>query len=172
MKINLAPPSSAPIIRDMIDSLPQDQRDLIAQPDLFTTVNGSSMSCGISTLWGLGATPVSIVNKVLHQRAATDRKWMREAFVVFSDLVHGAGARLCKYIRDNNLGNITEIGPRMNPNTGNMIKIWVWEPPHESLDPKDKYLPVFGKEIYKDGYGDVHYRDDPRFSRHTTEDVY
>lgn len=118
-------------------------------------VLGSFASCGISVLSGLsGTAPARIVDKILKERASTDRKNTREAFVVFSDIdrhpdsTHGGGA-LCRYIKENNLGDIIEAGPRMNPNTGNRIKMWIWSPPHESLNPNDKYLPVHGKRLIR-----------------------
>lgn len=113
---------------------------------------GSYISCGVTHMSGLsGVTPKQIVDKVLVQRHFSDKKTTREAFVLFSDIAGSGGygpspgERLCQYIRDNNLGDIGEFGPRKNPNTDNMIKLWVWMPPHESLEPKDKNMPVYGK---------------------------
>jgi hypothetical protein len=135
-------------------------------------VQGSHCSCGVTMLSGLSETsPEQIVNKVLKQRNQFDTKKIREAFVVFSDIDYSGcrgGNELFKYIKKNNLGHIVEFGPRMNPNTGNMIKIWVWEPPHESLAPKDKWMPVYGKVLKPDVFGNLSiYEEDPRFQRHS-----
>jgi hypothetical protein len=140
----------------------------ITKEMLDATLIWSYTSCGVSVINGLNYTsPERIVYKVLKQRAATDRKLIREAFVVFSDTDNDrdrGGNSLCKYIKDNNLGTIMEMGPRMNPNSGNMIKIWVWAPPHESLSCKDKQMPVFGKKIvHYDGFS--RYVDDPDYPR-------
>jgi hypothetical protein len=146
--------------------------------DTATGIFGAYNSCGISQLAGLGeSTSEEIVNKVLIKRASTDNKTIKEAFVTFSDTYRSQyGRDLCQYIRDNKLGNIAEFGPRMNPNTGNMIMLWVWEPPHVSLNPTDRYLPVYGKEFLKDRYGNIcGYKDpepkDPRFQSRLTGTV-
>lgn len=112
----------------------------------------SFTSCGISQLWHLYATaPAEAVAKIMEQRSGADRT-SREAFVQWSDIdkdINGmqkenGGHLLAAYIRANNLGALYEMGPRMNPNTGNYIKLWVWEPPHKSLHPKDKVMPKKG----------------------------
>jgi hypothetical protein len=130
-------------------------------------VCGTYISCGVSTLSGLSeATPQQIVDKVLKQRSDTDRKTIREAFVIFSDIADTGrgGNALYKHIKDNNLGEIMEFGPRMNPNTGNIIKLWVWAPPHQSLNTVDRHLPVYGKILRRDSKGNFSmYEIDPRF---------
>lgn len=131
-------------------------------------VVGSGCSCGTSILTGLRNTsPKDIVYKVLTQRHPNDYKKVREAFAIFSDTDHKGvfgGNALCSYIRENKLGDIVELGPRQNPNTGNMIKIWIWAPPHESLDSSRKWMPIYGKILRQDGYGNLCiYEDDLRF---------
>lgn len=150
-----------PAVYDHIDSLAAQLG--ISNP---STVDGSYGSCGVSILSGLSHSPAEvIVAKVLKQRHPLDRKRIREAFVTFSDTDNGgkcSGNALYKYIKDNNLGQIHEFGPRMNPNTGNMIKFWVWEPPHETLSPRYKYMPVYGKIQQMDPYGNFSgYADAP-----------
>jgi len=137
---------------------------------------GTYVSCGVTVLMNVVfASPEQIVHKIMKERHPKDNKTIREAFVIFSDKVRddaeaaqyiGTGQRLADYIRANACGEIIEMGPRMNPNSGNMIKIWVWSPAHESLDPKHKYMPVFGKVRMPDMYGNLSiYEDDPRFNR-------
>lgn len=50
------------------------------------------------------------------------------AFYVFSDAdVFGNGLGFSKYIRDNNLGELTEsVEKATNPNSGHDIRVWVW----------------------------------------------
>lgn len=138
---------------------------------------GSYVSCGVTVLMGVSFLhPENIVHKILKERHPKDAKTMREAFVVFSDIdrpdsAYG-GNFLCKYIRENKLGDIIEAGPRMNPNTGNMIKIWIWSPPHESLATKNKFMPVHGKILKTDKYGNLNtYVDDPRFKNSFADSV-
>lgn len=112
-----------------------------------TNVIGTYCSCGVSMLSGIQEAPEEIVYKVLKMRAHTDHKKIKEAFVVFSDTDHDSckvgGNVLYQYIKTHKLGNIVEFGPRMNPNTGNSIKLWVWEPPHDSLSMYNRQMPVW-----------------------------
>ncbi len=56
------------------------------------------------------------------------------AFFVFTDQVsEGNGTSLAKFIVENNLGRITKSRSKVNPNTGNTIKVWVWEIKHGNL---------------------------------------
>lgn len=154
------------VLQFLYDNKFEDAYKAVAGEFSFTKLNllgGSSISCGISTLLGLQVDPKGIVEKILVERSAQDKR-IREAFVIFSDkegrsldgsVLRLGGDALCQYIRDNNLGDILEMGPRTNPNTGNLIKIWVWAPLHEDLSPKNKYMPVYGmqREIVKSAYG-------------------
>lgn len=51
------------------------------------------------------------------------------AFLIFSEPDDGGyynGSRLKRKIESENLGKVTAFKPRMNPNSGNMLKMWVW----------------------------------------------
>lgn len=162
-------PSLTPYIYDSIDQALGAFAGLKLPNDPNAQVFGAYCSCGVSILSGLSYdTPEAIVNKIIKQRSDGDYKKIKEAFVVFSDRHRDyerdqGGNALYKYIKDNNLGDIMEFGPRMNPNTGNMIKLWVWAPPHESLRPKDKLMPVYGKIIKTGSDGIQFYEPAPRF---------
>jgi hypothetical protein len=155
---------------------PPDRPVLFDTWDNYSThagiVNNSNIewsygSCGVTILSGINVTePALIVSKVLTERHKNDRKRIREAFVMFSDKDHSGilgGNALCKYIQETKQGDIVEFGPRMNPNTGNMIKLWIWTPPHESLLPKDRWVPVRGLTLKFGKFG-WEYVEDPRFS--------
>lgn len=143
MTTNTKPPES-PRIYDCFDNLLETLPSIGL--NMKQGVSDSYISCGVSLIFGLQeSTPEQIVNKILKERLITDRKLIREAFVVFSDTVYGRGPILYKYIQDNNLGDIIQMGPRKNPNTGNRIMLWVWAPPHLSLEPRDKNMPIHGK---------------------------
>lgn len=129
---------------------------------------GTNVSCGVTFYWHLNSSndsPERQVAKILKERSTSDKK-IREAFVIFSDTagVNAGGSKLYRYIKENKLGNVMEFGPRMNPNTGNMIKLWVWEPPHESLLPSNRNMPIHGKKLWKDSAGYDHYLE-PNDSR-------
>lgn len=140
-------PHPSPYMYDGIDAfmgvLPDNIQKDISESKLF----GSYFSCGTTMLSGLsGKTPKQIVDKVLVERSENEYKTIREAFVVWSDTNYSQGGEgLFAYIRDNKLGDVIKMGPRMNPNTGNMISIWVWAPPHKSLLPADRQMPIYGK---------------------------
>jgi hypothetical protein len=164
MSLTQSPPPQLPHLYDTFDEFYGAIAHGSAKNDP-NNIFGTYYSCGVSVLSGLSvSSPEQMVNKVLKERAITDTKKIREAFVVFSDVAEGHGGNsLCRYIKDNKLGDIVEFGPRMNPNTGNMIKMWVWSPPHESLHPSNRFMPVHGKRLVTNGLGYPSYNDDPRF---------
>lgn len=153
MNLNSTPaPPELPTILDSFDDLCMSYVGRVlpmgsTPSSSVSDILASYLSCGVSTLKGLShSTPEQIVYKILRERAPTDYKKIREAFVVFSDTSKGPGNRLYAYIKEKNLGNIVEFGPRKNPNTGNLIKLWVWEPPHASLDVEDRMMPIWSKD--------------------------
>ncbi len=169
-------PSTDVAIYDHIDQIFSDLAGKVLPTKPKSHIGGCFFSCGISVLSGVSYTPPEeIVKKVLKVRHSYDSKKIKEAFVVFSDKCRrdsevSGGDILCKYIRDNKLGDILEMGPRMNPNSGNMIKIWVWAPPHESLYPRDRNMPVWGHNMKTDKYGNISYVQDSRFSANNFEE--
>lgn len=165
-------PPEIPYIADMWQVISNSLMGKTVTSELLNSVLGGYISCGVSLLSGLyGAQPQIIVDKILRERATSDSKYIREAFVVFSDVDRQGtltgGNALCEYIRKNNLGEIVELGPRKNPNSGNMIKIWMWAPPHESLEKEDRFMPRYGMNMRLNGYGDAVYtiKTDPRFGQ-------
>lgn len=162
--VKTAPPPDYPQVFDTFD----EYRVFQNLPCPASGVFGTYLSCGASVLSGITHTkPSQIVDKILKERSSTDKKYTREAFVLFSDIdrhpnYETGGNALCRFIKDNKLGDILEAGPRMNPNTGNMIKMWIWSPPHASLDPRDKLMPIYGKKLIN-GPAGPRYEDDPRF---------
>lgn len=57
------------------------------------------------------------------------------AFVLYSDAnVNSNGQELTDYIRRYKLGPVAETNLKYNPNSGNQIRAWIWEPNWEALD--------------------------------------
>lgn len=58
-----------------------------------------------------------------------------QAFLVFTDNVSDSdyGNKLAKYITEHKLGGVKATRQRRNPNTTNMIKVWVWTPNERNL---------------------------------------
>lgn len=140
-------------------------KDLQTKP---RTVFGTNMSCGVSYLSGLAQDSKVIVSKVLEERHIADKN-IREAFVIFSDVADTyadnlvlrrkvGGDALCRYIRENNLGDIVDLPARTNPNSGNKIKVWLWAPPHKSLGKSDRHMPIDGLDLSFNQYGDAIYK--------------
>jgi hypothetical protein len=163
-------PKGYPITYDALETVFHDMSATgrippIIWSEVSAMVGSSACSCGVSVLSGLKySTSEEIVHKILKERHQADSKKIREAFVMFSDVVGGPGEQLYAHIKKNNVGEIVEFGPRKNPNTGNMIKLWVWTPPHESLESKNRHMPVYGMRQEDDSYGQKSiYKTDPRF---------
>jgi hypothetical protein len=134
----------------------------LKEDSLFHTV----VSCGVTAAYSLSyCSPEEFVERVLKTRKPFD-KTIKEAFVIFSDVDYSAmplyrgsmsmGQRIAAYLKDKNLGYVVETPAEKNPNSGNMIRVWIWHPPHN-----DDALRVEGKNRIFDQAG--------RFLRHTAD---
>lgn len=98
------------------------------------------ISCGIHQAYGLrddfwGVTPVASAeaNAVDLLQAVINQP---TAMMIWSDSVgsrrtnkpKGPGVELAEYLTKQNIGTVHAIGPRRNPNSGNQIMLWVFEP--------------------------------------------
>ncbi len=63
-----------------------------------------------------------------------DEPW-RQAFLIFTDNVSDSdnGKDLEDYIKEHKLGTVKATRQRRNPNTENMIKVWIWTPNERNL---------------------------------------
>jgi len=83
--------------------------------------------CGIKELDGV-ETSAGAKETVLG--AAED--WFNDddnqgAFIYFSTTQGDKGQNLAKYIKAESLGVVRKTSAKKNPNTGNMLTMWVWE---------------------------------------------
>lgn len=87
-------------------------------------LSASPISCGVYLMNDLYGGAVGAIRSAFEQ--STPRLISQ---VVFSDVVGkaSAGTALAKHILDKNLGTITASRIKVNPNTGNRIRVWVWE---------------------------------------------
>lgn len=95
----------------------------------------TNASCGITTAWGLDDNPWDFVLRVLGARGSGDRR-SREAFILFSDLAgkSSRGSTIAAFIKERPwLGPLVETSAKTNPNSGNLIIAYLWEPDHGSL---------------------------------------
>lgn len=105
-----------------------------------------TQSCGTYELHGIRgfvATParskqfIATFSRMCGEQA---RAWLYPGIVLFSDAKtqtrHGTthGDRLAAYVRDKGLGIVTEGEWVNNPNTGNLIKYWMWHTNERAME--------------------------------------
>lgn len=82
--------------------------------------------CGIRELDGVqGSNAGEIVLNAAQQWCEDD---MDAAFIFFSviDMYASTGKALQEYIKKQKLGSVTRMRPTHNPNSGNMLTMYVW----------------------------------------------
>jgi hypothetical protein len=102
----------------------------------------SFVSCGIYQLYALNLNCFRELLSITEAKAEELRKTAQAGYeeycfpsqkfikgqaYFFSDaVVYKNGQVIADFIKNNDLGIITEIGPWRNPNSGNNIKAWLW----------------------------------------------
>lgn len=86
--------------------------------------------CGIREITGItyGQTPRQVLTDI--------NKDFRAAFAIFSDnrgTDFRAGTALAAEIEKYGLGTVTCGGHKVNPNTGNSLKVWLWRVNRDAL---------------------------------------
>ena len=57
------------------------------------------------------------------------------AYIVFTDNNnHTRGIELARFIRKRHLGTLINTGQRKNPNSGNLVKLWIWAPNEDAVN--------------------------------------
>ena len=61
------------------------------------------------------------------------------AFAIFTGVVDengrcSYGGKLATFLKKNRLGRVWTLGTRMNPNSGNMLRMWVWAIDHKAMN--------------------------------------
>ena len=104
-----------------------------------TYVETSEMCCGVHQIMDLGhsKTPEIALRYIKGQ--------LRLPFVVFSGVTkrihpdHSSsrmdnyGQAFASFLKKKKLGRVTSSLSRVNPNSNNTIKVWVWEPDYKAL---------------------------------------
>lgn len=62
-----------------------------------------------------------------------DEDGVKQAFIIFADVVGENGEALAAYIKKNDLGYTISTLQKKNPNSGNLIKCWIWSPKERNL---------------------------------------
>lgn len=88
-------------------------------------VNTDMCCCGVNELSGIiHEDPFDILCDVGVQRFDEGKEC---AFYIFTDIdTQKYGAALAKYITDNELGQIAASKSKINPNSDNRLRVWVW----------------------------------------------
>lgn len=90
--------------------------------------------CGIAELGSIAAnTPEQNVYDAQNGYACEDSNG---CYLFFSDTGGNdfkAGIALAKYIKTHKLGSVTPVRRRLNPNSGNTIRMWIWGVNREAL---------------------------------------
>ncbi len=118
-------------------------------------INPSNISCGVYQLEDLDYECSEIISNVAQdiidgEEEGWDTDEKKYAFLVFSDSDRSKnGLELCKYIRDHKLGSCLQSRAKTNPNTDNLIRVWVWGVNRDAvLKSAGKKMPVYNDEEY------------------------
>lgn len=84
-------------------------------------VSGCPISCGVSMLNDLRDFSIKLFRDFISY-GHLDKDYT----YIFSDNKEGNGKNLADAIRKYKLGKLTETPWAVNPNSENMIKVWVW----------------------------------------------
>jgi hypothetical protein len=84
--------------------------------------------CGVIELEGIASiSPRDAVVEICSQEDIGGNRYANFRFIIFTGVVKELyGQKLKKYILDNKLGTIIETRAGLNPNSHNIIKVWVW----------------------------------------------
>jgi len=81
--------------------------------------------CGIAEYDGLLNDPEENLRRICSDRFSYENG----AYIVFSDIrACTRGKSLVKLIKKHKLGTIISPRARVNPNSGNKLKMWIWSP--------------------------------------------
>jgi len=101
------------------------------RPNREAGLYGVNISCGVQELRGVSVYEPS----VLIRRQIAPSRLNRLAHIVFSDSTrynrpwtNCSGSSFAQFIRDRNLGRVVRSTERRNPNSGNVIAVWIWTP--------------------------------------------
>ena len=115
---------------------------------------GNLMCCGVKELRGVShfKTPEDVIralNELTYSRqtiVGVNRQtgktiykpepFSRFRYILFSQARQEAdyGFRLAAFVRDKQLGSLVETDFHLNPNSGNMLKVWIWTVNHDATE--------------------------------------
>jgi hypothetical protein len=108
-------------------------------------IGPSKISCGIREMYGLSLADFK--NMLNGLNAGQQSEGLMQSFTknwtyIFSDSTgHGNGNMIARFIKDNDLGDLTEMGEWQNPNTLHTINLWIWKYNGNKLKPVEPPKP-------------------------------
>lgn len=97
--------------------------------------------CGVQFIDMIDDSPESVLVDVCEKKYNENNDWdeyaepLLQAFLIFTDNVsdNNFGEELADYITKHKLGGVKASRQRRNPNTDNMIRVWIWSPNERNL---------------------------------------
>jgi len=90
--------------------------------------------CGMQVIDGLDQSSGRIMKDICKWKYPEYGNGGEQAFLVFTDDIEEKnGERFAKFIKRKGLGELYVTPARLNPNSENKIKVWVWAPHEEKL---------------------------------------
>lgn len=89
------------------------------------TIRRQDGCCGVRELFNLGALSKTTILRVAQ---AIREESLNAAYYMFADRAsNGNGARLARYIKKHELGDLIETPPTHNPQSGHDLIVWLWK---------------------------------------------
>jgi hypothetical protein len=96
-------------------------------------IQGSAISCGVTQISRI-SDDIDDVLFAIATRFYHAAHGQPPAFVIWSNLgeVETNGHRIAKRIEEQKFGTVTQSANEVNPNTGAVICVWLWQVGHEA----------------------------------------
>lgn len=95
----------------------------------------NTSNCGVYELYNLSrVTPENAVHFARNYFFTRGFNWAMPGMIMFSDAktprrrTETNGERLARFISNNDLGDVTVVPWVVNPNSRNLIQVWMWKP--------------------------------------------
>lgn len=91
-------------------------------------ITSTSISCGCRLVYNIQSLSEEQFKRVINGSllSNTHNSFRQDYTYIFSDTNFGNGSNLAKWIVNYGLGQLTETGWHLNPNSGNTINVWTW----------------------------------------------
>lgn len=106
--------------------------------------------CGLNEIYDVGDNSPERNLSDVGERFVESKGYV--PFYIFTDIADSNGGKnLAKYIKKHKLGRIIHSKAKRNPNSGNMLTVWVWETNKKNfIKWYNKVRPSWAKEALED----------------------